>query len=101
MQENTGFRIDSLPKAKLDFRQKLSLRLLGYAYLGEARISDSSPRPTRIYAFKCPNHGIVAAYPSTHDPTLYCHYCLDFTAQQSDRNLKMAAYSTKVLIANR
>jgi len=53
---------------------RLELRLIGHSYLGKIKTRHGE---LAIYAFKCPDHGVVANYPHGHARRLLCPVCLD------------------------
>lgn len=76
-QNNAGGRevIPPSPQQlKLNLRQRLSLRLKSYVYLGHYRYNGwrgSLP----FYAFKCKHHGLQVNYPHGHEEKLTCYEC--------------------------
>jgi predicted transcriptional regulator len=62
--------------ARIDFLNKLKLKLNGYVYVGDEK-KPGWDKPLPFYIFKCPIHGIVKSYAKGYKKRLQCPECIE------------------------
>lgn len=68
---------------KIGLIDKIKIRLLGHSKVGEYNFDGDPNRVLEIYAFKCPNHGIVASHPHGYYNVLLCPTCMKELLKES------------------